>query len=73
VFLSVPPAEKRDDRLFRATIGLLWPTASEMPFNSYGDYRDVLHKLAKLSQPDRVIPHVQRRLSRFLVSQGAAR
>lgn len=71
VFLSVPPAEKAGDRLFRAAIGRLWPQASELPFNRYGDYRDLLGKLAKLGQPDRVIPHVQRRLSRFLVSRGA--
>lgn len=73
VFFSVPPAEKRDDRLFRAAIGLLWPKAAEISVNRYGDYRDLLGTLVKLRQPDRVIPYVQRRLSQFLTSRGAAR
>ncbi len=61
-FFATPPREKPDGRLFELAIGELWPEALSVPVNRYGDYRDLLDKVTKLSQPDRVIPYVQRRI-----------
>lgn len=60
-FFATPPQEKPGGRLFELAIGALWPEALSIPVNRYGDYRDLLDKVTKLSQPDRVIPYVQRR------------
>lgn len=61
-FFATPPQEKPAGRLFKLAIEELWPEALSIPVNRYGDYRDIFDKVNKLSQPDRVIPYVQRRL-----------
>jgi hypothetical protein len=53
-FMGVRPTEKGTDRLFRACIDRLWTELSEIAVNSYGDYRDNLVLLSKLTNPARV-------------------
>ena len=50
-FMGVSPSEKGTERLFRACIDGLWPELTEIPVNSYGDYRDYLVLLGKLTNP----------------------
>ncbi len=69
-FLSTPPHEKGEARVFDLAIRELWPEALSLPVNRYGDYRDLLDKMNKLSQPDRVIPYVQRRFAERFRGRG---
>lgn len=62
-FMSVPPEEKSSDTLFRKSIAMLWPETLKFPINRFGDYRDPMRLLSKLTQPKRLIPALRKRLS----------
>lgn len=63
-FLGVEPRQKGTEELFRACIEQLWPELLEVPVNKYGDYRDYLVVLRKLSSPSRVRRYLRDRLAR---------
>lgn len=63
-FMGVSPSEKGTERLFRACIDDLWPQLSEIAVNSYGDYRDYLVLLRKLTNPARVRRFLRDRLAK---------
>jgi hypothetical protein len=63
-FMGVDPVEKTTERLFSACIRYLWPELCSMPINRYGDYRDHLVKLSKLTRPSRVRRFLRDRFAR---------
>jgi hypothetical protein len=63
-FMAVEPSEKGTERLFRSCIERLWPELAEVPVNSYGDYRDYLLVLDKLTNPARVRRFLRDRFAR---------
>ena len=65
-FLGVEPSEKGTEELFRACIERLWPELLEVPVNKYGNYRDYLAVLGKLSSPSRVRRFLRDRFARKL-------
>ncbi|MEM7687839.1 MAG: hypothetical protein AAF291_02360 [Pseudomonadota bacterium] len=48
-FMTTDPRIKREEALFRRIGELGWPEAMEHKVNTFGDYRDVLFKLRKLT------------------------
>jgi hypothetical protein len=67
-FMGVNPSEKGTERLFRACIEGLWPELTEVAVNSYGDYRDYLVVLGKLTNPTRVKRFFRDRLAKKVAS-----
>jgi hypothetical protein len=62
-FIGTNPVEKTTSRLFTACIGHLWPELNDIPVNRYGDYRDLLMKIGKITRPGRVRRFLRDRLS----------
>jgi hypothetical protein len=67
-FMGVNPSEKHTERLFRACIAHLWPELGEIAVNSYGDYRDYLTVLSKVTDRNRVKRFLRDRLAKKLAS-----
>ncbi len=63
-FIGVNPIEKTTDRLFTACIMKLWPDLMIFPINKYGDYRDHLVTLNKITRPSRVKRFLRDRLAK---------
>lgn len=63
-FMSVPPRDKQDKRLFTALARENWPEVMDLPVNRYGDYRDRLHFLQKALNVSRLRRAIRRRLGR---------
>jgi hypothetical protein len=62
--MGVNPTEKGTEGLFRACIDGLWPELSEIAVNKYGDSRDYLILLGKLTNTARVRRFLRDRLAK---------
>lgn len=63
-WIEVPPEVKGASELYDDACKILWPEALRYPRNQYGDYRDTLRTMAKLSDISRVRRYVRKRLPR---------
>lgn len=64
LFLSLDPIEKQGGALFDECIKLQWPELLNTPINAYGDLRDYLGLLRKISNPYRVRRFLRDRFAR---------
>lgn len=62
-FMSVPPATKGKSALFQRIGEILWPEAMAFPINRYGDWRDHLGKLAKLTKRESIVRYFRNRMA----------
>lgn len=62
--LQLPVAFKRADLLNRALIAGEWPELLEIPFNKYGDRRDLFDLMRKVSDVSRVTKKLRKMLAR---------
>ena len=63
-FIGVAPAEKGTSGLFPTIIENLWPELLQVPINKFGDFRDFLAPLEKISRPNRVRRFLRDRFAR---------
>ena len=64
LMLELSPAAKRESAYITEGIKALWPELDAFPVNKYGDYRDALAILAKVSDPKRVLRKLRKTLRR---------
>jgi len=62
LMLELSPAAKRESAYITEGIKALWPELDEFPVNKYGDYRDVLAILGKVSDPKKVVRKLRKTL-----------
>lgn len=63
-FMETAPEVKGTQALFTAIATHLWPDTMDFPINRYGDWRDRLGKLAKLTDRERLLRYLRDRLAR---------
>ena len=61
--IRVNPAAKDNGALFHRIGELNWPEAMAFPVNRFGDYRDLLAKIRKLGNPQKVRQYLREHLS----------
>lgn len=62
-FMASPPSAKKNSYLFRKIYQGLWPEVAAFPVNKYGDYRDMLRLVEKISDVRRVIRFIRKKLA----------